>query len=196
MRATIRLAFFVLVFLAFPPAARGLDLQPRIDPLARRLLEERRAVGFVVGIVKDGETQVSAYGEVKKGAGTAPSGDTVYEIGSITKIFTAVLLADMMQQGKVKLNAPVQQYLPDSVKMPIVDGRPITLEHLVTHTSGLPRQPDNMQLVDRHNPYAYYTVSQMYQFLGWYERQPPGKRYEYSNLGMGLLGHALALQAG
>src|SRR6266581_4038105 len=169
MRTMNRFVAFILVFAAtLPRAVYGLDLQPRFDPLARRLLDDRVAVGFVVGIVKDGQTAVSAYGETKKSSGITPTGDTVYEIGSITKVFTGILLADTMQRGIVKLDAPVQDYLPASVKLSVIDGQPITLQHLVTHTSGLPRLPENLSPVNRFNPYADYTVKRMYEFLRWY----------------------------
>jgi serine-type D-Ala-D-Ala carboxypeptidase/endopeptidase len=184
--------FFVI---ALPGAAFGLDLRPQFDAPARRLIENRTAVGLVIGIFKNGETQVAAYGEVEKGSGIAPTGDTVYEIGSITKVFTGILLSDQIQRGMVRLDAPVQEYLPASVKVPVRDDHPITLQHLVTHTSGFPRRPENMKPRDRLNPYADYTVKQMYGFLDNYRpRRSPGQ-YEYSNFGMGLLGHALTLQA-
>src|SRR5712692_2609658 len=99
MRVMNCIVAFVLVFLsALPQAVYGLDLQPKIDPLARRLLKDGFAIGFVVGIVKDGQIQVIPYGEIKKGSGVTPTGDTVYEIGSITKVFTGILLADMVQR--------------------------------------------------------------------------------------------------
>ena len=187
----------VAFFAALPLAGYGLDLRPQIDPLARRLLlGQNGPVGFVVGIVKDGQTQIVPYGETRKGSGTTPGGDTVYEIGSITKTFTGILLADMVQRGIVKLDAPVQDHLPESVKVPVSRNRPISLLHLATHTSGFPRRPDNMTPMDRMNPYADYSVQQMYDFLNrhWL-RRPPGE-FEYSNFAMGLLGHVLARQAG
>jgi CubicO group peptidase (beta-lactamase class C family) len=194
---TNRIVAFLLVCLAvLSRAAYGLDLQPKFDAPARLLIEDRAAVGFSVGVFKDGQTEVLGYGETKKGSGVAPNADTVYEIGSITKVFTAVLLADMMRRGSVKLDAPVQDYLPASVKVPVFAGQPIRLLHLVTHTSGLPRDPENMWPVDRQNPFADYSVKQLYDFLNSYRlRRAPGE-YEYSNLGMGLLGHVLTLKAG
>jgi serine-type D-Ala-D-Ala carboxypeptidase/endopeptidase len=195
LRSIGRVAFLGLLVAPACPAL-ALDLRPGFEPLARRLIEDRATVGLVIGIVKDGETQVVGYGEVGKGSGAVPDGDTVYEIGSITKTFTATLLADMMLRGLVQLDAPFYDYLTASVKVPLKDGRPITLEHLVTHTSGYPRVPDNMLGRDKRNPYADYTVAQMYEFLGWYKlRRPPGQ-YEYSNFGFGLLGHMLSLRSG
>ncbi|HTP63286.1 MAG TPA: serine hydrolase [Burkholderiales bacterium] len=194
---TSRIAACALVLLAaLPPAAHGLDLRPQIDPLARPLLEDGLVVGLVVGIVQDGQTQVIAYGETAKGSGIAPRGDTVYEIGSISKVFTSVLLASMVLEGRMKLDDPVQKYLPASVRVPVANGTPITLEHLATQSSGLPRMPDNFAPADASNPYADYSVAEMYAFLNGHAlRRPPG-RYEYSNYAMGLLGHVLALQAG
>jgi CubicO group peptidase (beta-lactamase class C family) len=176
--------------------AFALELPPEVDAQARALIRERFAIGFVVGIVKDGETRVSAYGETVKGSGIAPNGDTVYEIGSITKVFTGILLADQLQRGMVKLDAPVQDYLPPAAKLRSKDGVPVTLQHLATHTSGLPRRPGNMFPADAHNPYADYSVRQLYEALGqdWLRRAPG--QYEYSNFAMGLLGHVLELQAG
>jgi D-alanyl-D-alanine-carboxypeptidase/D-alanyl-D-alanine-endopeptidase len=190
-----RVAVCVQIIVAtLATTAYGLDLQPKIDPLARPLLEDGLVVGFVVGVVKDGETQVIAYGETTKGSHVAPNGDTVYEIGSVSKAFTGVLLADMVERGIVKLDDPVQKYLPEGVKMPVAGGKPITLEHLATHTSGLPRLPDNFKPADWSNPYADYTESQLHEFLKGHElRRPPGE-HEYSNYGMGLLGHLLARQ--
>ncbi len=119
----------------------------------------------------------------------------VFEIGSITKVFTASVLSDMVARREVKLDDPVANYLPRAVHMP-VRGRPISLLDLATQVSGLPRLPDNLAPRDPSNPYADYSVRQLYEFLSRYQLpRDPGASYEYSNLGMGLLGHALALRA-
>ena len=111
-------------------------------------------------------------------------------------MFTALLLADAVQRGEVALTDPVAKYLPATVKVP-ERGRAITLQDLATHTSGLPRLPTNMQPKDRRNPYADYSVEQMYAFLSGYQlTRDVGAQYEYSNLGAGLLGHVLARRAG
>jgi CubicO group peptidase (beta-lactamase class C family) len=125
------------------------------------------------------------------------NGQSVFEIGSATKVFTALLLADAVQRGEVALTDPISRYLPADVKVPARGGRQITLEDLVTHTSGLPRLPSNLSPADATNPYADYTVPQLYSFLSSYELpRDIGVRYEYSNLGAGLLGHILARRAG
>ena len=170
-------------------------LRERIDRLARPAIDGGVAVGFVIGVLHDGKTDFFAYGEAARGSGVAPGPDTVYEIGSITKVFTGLLLADAAQRGEVGLDDPVQKHLGAAATMP-VRGEPITLAHLASHTSGLPRLPDNLKPRDPEDPYADYTVAQSYAFLGAHTlRRAPGE-YEYSNYGGGLLGHVLSLRAG
>lgn len=121
----------------------------------------------------------------------------VFEIGSITKTFTASVLADMVARGDVRLDDPVAKYLPDSAHVPGRNGKQITLVDLATQSSGLPRLPSNLAPRDASNPYADYTVQQLYAFLSGYQlTRDIGATYEYSNLGMGLLGLALARKAG
>ena len=191
-----------LAFLLAAPAvlAAQQSLFPS-DSAIREILRERvesgRAVGLVVATYEPGRpAKVFAYGTSGR-TGVPLDGDAVFEIGSITKVFTATLLADMLARGEVRLDDPVAAYLPASVRMPARKGREITLLDLATHTSGLPRLPGNFRPRDRRNPYADYSVKQMYEFLSRYRlRRDIGARYEYSNLGMGLLGHALARRAG
>ena len=188
--------FMMICAAAIPPASYGFDDREKIDPFSHQLIEDQIVVGLVIGIVKDGQSQIITYGETIKGSSIAPNGNTLYEIGSVTKVFTGDLLSSMVQNGEVNLRDPLQKYLPPSVKVPVADGKPITLEHLATHTSGLPRMPDNFKPADPLNPYADYTVEQMYVFLNGHElRRPPGQ-YEYSNYAMGLLGQLLAHHKG
>lgn len=172
----------------------GLDLRPKIDSFARPMVEDGIAVGFVIGIVKNGQSQIIEYGEKTKGSKVVPDADTLYELSSIGKIFTVILLSDIVQKGIVNLEDPVQEYLPQGIKMPVANGKPITLEHLATHTSGLPRDPDNF--IPGPNPYAGYSETQMYEFLIKHKlRRSPGQ-FEYSSYGMALLGHLLARKMG
>jgi len=165
--------------------------------LVERVDEFHQSVGIVVGMIGPGGRKVVSYGALEKGDPRPLNGDTVFEIGSVTKVFTSLLLADMVERGEVALTDPVAKYLPAGVKMPQRNGRQITLEDLATHTSGLPRLPSNLKPKDPANPYADYTVAQMYEFLSSYElTRDIGSQYEYSNLGGGLLGHVLALRAG
>jgi len=193
MRGYRFLLVFALIWaVAVPATSYGTDVQTKIDPFAHQLLQDRMVVGLVIGIVKGENSRVIAYGETIKGSGIAPDGNTLYEIGSISKVFTCVLLASLIQSDDVNLKDPLQKYLPPSVTVPVYDGKPITLEHLATHTSGLPRMPDNFEPGDSLNPYADYSVERMYAFLNGYELKRPPGQYEYSNFAMGLLGHVLA----
>ena len=165
--------------------------------LVDRIDVQHQSIGIVVGVIGPEGRRVIAYGHLEKGDARPLNGDTIFEIGSATKVFTSLLLADMVQRGEVALDDPVTKYLPASVKIPERNARSITLVDLATHTSGLPRLPSNMSPKDPANPYADYSVNQLYQFLSNYQlTRDIGTQYEYSNLGGGLLGHVLALRAG
>ncbi len=164
-----------------------------LNELIRSRVEDQRAVGIVLGVVEaDGSTRVVSYGDA--GPNAPPLGvKSVFEIGSITIVFTGILLADMVARGEVSLDDPVVKYLPGAATMPSRGGREITLLDLSTHHSALPRLPDNLAPADAANPYADFTVEQMYEFLSAHElRRDIGSEYEYSNLAVGLLGHVLA----
>jgi len=165
--------------------------------LVDRIDTQHQSVGIVVGIITPEGRRIISYGHLNQGDARTLNGDTVFEIGSVTKVFTSLLLADMVQHNQVALDDPVAKYLPPSVKMPQRNGRSITLVDLATHTSGLPRLPTNMHPKDPANPYADYSVEQLYEFLSTYQlSRDIGSRYEYSNLSGGLLGHVLARRAG
>lgn len=165
--------------------------------LQQRVDQYKKSVGIVVGVINEDGSRVISYGRLSQESDRKPDGDTVFEIGSITKVFTAILLADMVERGEVKLDDPISKFLPQSVKVPTRNGKEITLRDLATHTSGLPRLPSNFAPKDANNPYADYTVEQMYAFLSNYTlSRDIGVKYEYSNYGAGLLGHILALKAG
>ena len=162
-----------------------------------RIDTHRQSVGIVVGIVDPAGTRVVSHGRLATGDSRPLNGNTIFEIGSVTKVFTALLLADAVQRGEVALTDPVAKYLPATVKVPQRNGRAITLQDLATHTSGLPRLPSNLTPQDAADPYADYTVAQMYAFLSTYDLpRDIGSQFEYSNFGVGLLGHVLALRAG
>jgi CubicO group peptidase (beta-lactamase class C family) len=161
------------------------------------LIEDGRIVGAAVAVVQDGEATPFFFGEVKQGSGERPDGDTMWEIGSISKVFTGTLLALLSQEGMLKLEDPVQPVLAGLAYGEGDAGPVFTLAQLAEHSSGLPRLPDNKKPADPANPYADYTVDDLYAFLAKHKlRRAPGEAHEYSNLGVGLLGHVLALKAG
>jgi CubicO group peptidase (beta-lactamase class C family) len=178
------------------PAAVPSDAEVR-RILVERIDAQQKGVGIVVGIIDPHGRRVVAYGALDQGDKRPLDGDTLFEIGSITKVFTALLAADMAQRDEVKLDDPIQKYLPSTVKMPQRNGKQITLIDLATHTSGLPRMPENFRPKDPNNPYADYTVDALYSFLSSYElHRDIGIKYVYSNLAFGVLGQGLAQRAG
>lgn len=179
-------------------AAEGIPSNEEIRKiLVERVDTRKQAVAIVVGIAEPAGRRVVAYGMTSKGGSKPVDGDTLFEIGSVTKVFTAQILAEAVSRGAVKLDDPVSKLLPPRVKMPERGGRAITLLDLATHRSGLPRLPGNFTVTNMANPYAAYTVPQLYEFLSGHTlRRDPGAEFEYSNLGVGLLGHVLALRAG
>ncbi len=175
----------------------------QIDKEIAGILRERVAVGktsqsIVVAVVDEKGTRFVSYGKTSESADAKNADEnTVFEIGSITKTFTGTLLAIAVRRGEVSLDDPISKYLPKAVKTPSFGGKEITLLDLATQSSALPGLPTNFAPADWKNPYADYTVEQMYDFLSGYQlTRAPGAKYEYSNFGMGLLGHILSLRAG
>ena len=152
--------------------------------------------GMVVGVLDATGSAVYGFGTV----GTteiAPTGDTIFQIGSVSKTFTGLLLASQVAGGALSASEPVQNLLPASVTVPTWHGLPITLQDLTTHTSGLPDAPTNLTPTDPLNPWAGYSVQDLYTFLNGYALPyAPGTQFVYSDVGEGLLGLALSLKAG
>src|SRR5208283_4906369 len=121
---------------------------------------DKLAVGIVVGIVDEHGTRIISHGMLDNGTDRNVDGGTLFEIGSITKVFTALLLQDMVERGEMKLDDPVQKYLPATIQVPTYHGKQITLLHLATHTSGLPRERGDLHPKNWRNPEADYTVAQ------------------------------------
>src|SRR4029078_3531340 len=155
--------------------------------LVKRVDEEKQAVGIVAGIIEPNGRRVVAYGNLATGDPRTLDGDTIFEIGSISKVFTSLLLADMVNRKEVALDDPAGKYLPENVRMPERSGKSITLLDLSTHSSGLPTLPSNIGSKNLRNPYADYSVDDLYHFLSGYTLpRDPGSDFEYSNLGGGL----------
>lgn len=199
MRITVHRARTSLVCALLLLAQSASAQTPSADSVRRLIqsrIDDKRLASAILTLDQPGRDRITvAVGDER--AGKEVDEQSVFEIGSITKVFTGILLADMVLRGEVRLDQPVAELLPADERMPTRGGKVITLEQLSTQTSGLPRLPSNMAPKDVSNPYADYTVAQMYQFLRGHElRRDPGVQYEYSNLGVGLLGHVLALRAG
>lgn len=171
-----------------------------IDSLVQdRLDTQPDGTGLVVGIVDDGERRTFTRG-VRREGGPSVSAQTLFEIASVTKTVTALVLADRIEAGTVQRSTPASALLPDSVDVPTGDGPSIDLGSLAAHTAGLPRLPPNFgersASEDPADPYAGYTVADLYEGIEQTRLDhQPGRTYSYSNFGYGVLGHVLARRA-
>jgi len=182
-------------FVPSPTPEDGLPDQESTARLVQKLVdEEQRGTAIVIGFISADPPQrwVVAYGQISTTDSRPPNGDTVSELGSITKTFTGLLLAEAVQRGEMNLDDPISLYLPEGVSAPEFNGMPITLLDLATHTSGLPRMADNFVPADRQNPFVDYTLDRMFDFLTRYKlTRAPGSVFEYSNYGAALEGIAI-----
>ena len=165
--------------------------------LIRTLVDNGTNAAIVIGLVDPSGTQFYGYGKTSNTTNTTVvNKDTIFDIGSITKTFTTTLLADMANEGILNLEDPIENYLPSSVKVPMYYGQRITLEDLATHTSGLPENPPNLH-ISNITSYSNYTREQLYQALSNVTlKTAPGTRFEYSNMGIAILGDILASKMG
>ncbi len=198
MKKTLLLLVALGAPVVMPLAAQSRSLPPDSTVLAivRQRVDEKHNAGIVVGLLHHGErSRVVAYG--LGAADRRLDGNSVFEIGSITKTFTATVLADMVRRGEVRLDEPIAKYLPASARIPKRNGKEITFIDLSTQSSGLPRMPTNFAPKNAANPYADYDADRLFAFLGGYELpRDIGSQFEYSNLGIGLLGVTLAARDG
>jgi CubicO group peptidase (beta-lactamase class C family) len=185
----LSLMLIVLCLAAQPQPARADVTDDEVKSILQDRIERaKRSVGIVVGLVDDKGARVITFGKPSLDGKQALDGNSVFEIGSVTKVFTATLLAIMVERGEVNLNDPISKYLPGTVKTPTRDGKEITLLDLATQTSGLPRLPTNFAPKDPKNPYADYSVDQLYSFLSGYTlTRGIGEKY-IANLASVLLG--------
>jgi CubicO group peptidase (beta-lactamase class C family) len=216
----VAVLFFLLISWATLRAddEKKLTLDQRADrlpALAERffkpLVDREWATGLVVGVIDERGPRVFAVGRKGTPSAEPPDGDTVFEIGSVTKVFTGTLLADMAHRGLVSIDDPVNKFLPGDIDQLKCAGREMRLVDLATHTSGLPRLPSNLSPKVESDPYADYAAEHLHAFLKSHAQPSlakslgksltdlfsakPKQSWEYSNLGVGLLGHLLERKA-
>jgi D-alanyl-D-alanine-carboxypeptidase/D-alanyl-D-alanine-endopeptidase len=198
-RAAVCLAVLVLFGVLSAAAAEGQRrLKEHASSLAKDYLSNRTHGALVIGVVQNGKAFSAGFGRVSSTNAAAPDAATVFEIGSITKVFTGILLAQMQLDGRVTLDDPIARHLPSGFALPDAL-HPVTLTHLSTHTAGLPRLPANLDLSGPRavNPYARYTAADLHTALrATKPARAPGAGYDYSNYGTALLGHLLERRAG
>ncbi|MFS4417902.1 serine hydrolase [Maribacter sp. 2307ULW6-5] len=170
------------------------QLPPEIHTNLQQRIDQGVNTGIVVGIIDANGTNYHSFGVKSLKTKEAVDPHSIFEIGSITKVFTGILLANMVLKERMTLEDPIQNYLPEGVTAPTRKGASIQLVHLANHTAALPRMPSNFEPANPANPFADYSEAQLYDFLNNYTlRRDIGAQYEYSNYAMGLLGHVLAL---
>lgn len=195
IRISEALASSALMTCVMPAAAA--DLPADTATYIRKAVDGGTYVGVIVGLVDDGEVVVRAFGVADKARGKAPDADTLWEIGSITKTFTGALVAGEVIAGRMKLEEPVQKYLPAGITMQQFGERPITIGDLATHYSGLPRLPANFVPADPADPYASIDEPALWEMVRTTKpSRAPGTALEYSNFGYGLLGALIARETG
>ncbi|WP_462220460.1 serine hydrolase domain-containing protein [Ferruginibacter sp.] len=167
-------------------------LDKKVDSLLQKFMFESKTVGLSIGVLKNGKTYFYNYGETKKGKGVVPSSKNLYEIGSVTKTFTGLLLAKAVVEKKIALNDPVNKFLPKKIPLIKFGNDTLKIVHLANHTSGLPPLPDNFGAADLVNPYKDYDEKKLLEYLKHASlSRRPGEKFEYCNLAVGLLGNIL-----
>ena len=176
-----------------PEKPHIIGLPAEVAESIERRIEEGLTPSITIALIDSSGVKFFNFGKTAKN-GQEVNENTIYEIGSISKVFTGILLAQQVLEGDLKLEDEINNYLPDHIQVQVMGNTEITFGNLTDHTSGLPRMPDNFSPANPRNPYADYTVDQMYESISNYKPvRPAGAEYEYSNLAQGLLGHLLAM---
>lgn len=173
------------------------DLQATIDKLANKYVADGNAIGLYIGVVKNNKIYLQAYGVTKKGSNILPDSNTIFELASTSKLFTTSVLQLMADEGVVNITDKIPPFLKSKVLLPQI-AENTTLQHLATHLSGFPSLPNSFlaKMNDETNPYKDLVTQDIYDYLKKCEGKQPDGTFEYSNFGMGLLGHILELKSG
>jgi CubicO group peptidase (beta-lactamase class C family) len=196
-----RSAIAMSIFATFSTSFAGTQVVPPDDEirkiLAERVGENETAVGIVVGVIDLQGRRIISYGHRNGGDARPLDGDTVFEIASVTKVFTALLLADMVEKSEVALSDPASKYLTAAaIKLPERNGHLITLVDLATHTSGLPFMPADAPPFNDPAA-AKYSTGDLKRYLASYQlTREIGSEWDYSNIGYWVLSEALAARGG
>lgn len=177
--------FILVVALSLSLQAVGQTL----EDLTRQRVETGETPGIAVATIENGKVSYYSFGKANVAGNQSVTSQTLFEIGSITKTFTCSMFSYLCGQKEMQPADLAQRYLPEGMTLPDRNGKQITLLHLASAHSGLPRMPNNFSPADPANPYIDYTEKELAAFLNKTELiAEPGRQYEYSNLGMGLLG--------
>lgn len=172
------------------------DLQASLNKQVQKHLNRQRAYGVAVGVCKDGRCFTEGYGSLQKDKQIPPDEHNLFELASTSKLFTTCLLQILCDKGKVHLDDKIADLLRNQVTLPPIASH-TTVRQLATHTSGFPRLPQYLldKMKDETNPYKDLTQQDLYNYLKTCTGKKKEGVFEYSNFGMGLLGHILGLIA-
>ncbi len=189
--------FLFSVLISVLPAKRSESelLKSKIS----EFVKGKSRMGLIIGLIRGGKRFTFSYGHKSKEDKNPPDEHTVFEIGSITKTFTGVILADMILKKELYDTDPVSKFISkEKLKLPETDGKEITLKDLAMHISGIPAMPDNLgDFRKKENPFSDYTPEKMFESLNRCKLDfPTGTKHRYSNSGFGLLGYILAEKSG
>lgn len=194
-RATVAVSLIGILGLVPPAAAKDSLLEEAVSFSGQVLYLQTDVPGLIIGAVRDGETAVFGFGETAKGNGKVPDGDTLMRVGSISKVFTGAVLASLAADGTVQFTDRLQDRLGWDVEIPVLDGKPIRLIDLATHTSGLPREVDVERGPD-DDPFSTVTKEAYAKALAeGAQLFPAGTGGLYSNFGFDMLAVALGSAA-
>ncbi|MGI9565758.1 MAG: serine hydrolase domain-containing protein [Nitrosopumilus sp.] len=186
---------FVMLTHDLPEPGDEFTLSDSVKKTIQENVDNGKHQSFFVGIINGDDIDYYHYGTIEKD-GKEIDENTIFEIGSISKVFTTLILADMIEKNEISLDDPIDKFLPNTVKTPSKDGKKITLLDLARHTSGMPTFPDDFPIWDL-NKHHEYDKEKMYDYLERFEpSREIGSQYEYSNMGNSLLGHILSLHTG
>lgn len=193
------LVFGLYLFIQFKAnnVSDNKDLEASIDKQANQYLQQGKSIGLVIGIVKNGKTLIKGYGTVNSTSKTIPDSLCIFELASTSKLFTTSTLQLLVNEGQLNLNDNIQSVLKDKVTI-APSGQNTTLLHLATHLSGFPSLPNSFiaKMNDETNPYKDLVTQDIYDYLKTCEGKQTEGKFEYSNFGMGLLGHLLEVRSG
>lgn len=185
----------IFIFQASFAAPVEQELPGDIRGQTQKRIDDGHHLGTVIGVIDKSGTRYYGFGRKSLASDAVPDEDSIFEIASITKCFTAVLIAELELDGKVSVAEPIDHYLPVFKRILKDSDRTITLESLMTHTSGLPRNPPNTDPND-DDRYKNYSVNDLQAFLGNYSIDSSPSGYHYSNAGLIVLEHAIETKLG
>lgn len=173
------------------------NLESILDKQCNKFVAEGNAYGLVIGVVKNNKSYLKGYGTIKKGENILPDSSTIFELASTSKLFTTATLQILADDGKLKIEDKIQEILADKVKLPDI-AKNTSLQHLATHLSGFPSLPESFlsKMKDDKNPYKNLVEQDIYDYLQTCQGKKEDGVFEYSNFGMGLLGHLLEIKTG